>query len=146
MKSYPSELRLSTTEMDRVFRWDSDELEKFKGIVGENSNELRLSSIPKSLYPVATLYYNKDGYTTHCKDWKSYQTWLNERNLNRFHTNVSHGHPTIVITSTGFPPAFYKALLGFCRRDNRHIKGYFVPLTRCGGFKLSNAHLSINSC
>lgn len=71
--------------------YDSSDLDKFKGIVGENSNELRLSSIPKGLYPVATLYYNKDGYTTHCKDWKSYQVWLNERNLNRFHTNVSHG-------------------------------------------------------
>jgi hypothetical protein len=37
------------------------------------------------------MFYNKDGFSTHCKDYKSYQTWLNERNLNRFHTNVSHG-------------------------------------------------------
>lgn len=74
--------------------YDYDDIVGFKGIVGENSNELRLSSVPKYFSeeqnPV-TLYYNKDGYTTHCKDFKSYQTWLNERNLNRFHTNVSHG-------------------------------------------------------
>lgn len=67
----------------------------FKGIVGENSNELRLTSISKELgdsyYGVITLYYNKDGYTTHCKDYKSYQTWLEQRNTNRYHTNKSHG-------------------------------------------------------
>lgn len=63
---------------------------KFKGLIGENSNELRLSSIPKGLLPVATLYYNKDGYTMHCKDYKNYCTWLSERNINRYHTNVSH--------------------------------------------------------
>ena len=69
--------------------------QKFKGLVGENSNELRLSSIPKEYandYPqTIVLYYNKDGYTSHCKDYKSYQQWLEERNLNRFHTNVTHG-------------------------------------------------------
>jgi hypothetical protein len=73
--------------------YDISGCEGFKGVIGENSNELRLSSIPKEQLPVATLYYNKDGYTTHCKDWKSYQTWLSERNLNRFHTNVKHSQP-----------------------------------------------------
>lgn len=70
--------------------YDINESGEFKGLIGDNSNELRLSSIPKGMLPVATLYYNKDGYTTHCKDFKSYETWLKERNLNRFHTNVSH--------------------------------------------------------
>lgn len=70
--------------------YDNDGSQKFKGIIGDNSNEVRLSSIPKGMLPVAILYYNKDGYTKHCKDWKSYQTWLSERNINRFHTNVSH--------------------------------------------------------
>lgn len=68
--------------------------QNFKGIVGENSNELRLSSISKEFANMAhtiVLYYNKDGFSTHCKDYKSYQTWLKERNTNRYHTNVSHG-------------------------------------------------------
>lgn len=71
--------------------YDEAEIEHFKGIIGENSNELRLSSIPKGMTPVTILYYNKDGYTTHCKDYKSYQEWIEKRNINRFHTNVSHG-------------------------------------------------------
>lgn len=71
--------------------YDSSRSANFRGVIGENSNEVRLSSIPIDMSPVATLYYDKDAYTSHCKDWKSYQTWLRERNLNRFHTNVSHG-------------------------------------------------------
>lgn len=73
--------------------------QKFKGIVNENSNELRLSSISKEFDKIYkdfklspfVLCYNKDGYSTHCKDYKSYQTWLKERNTNRYHTNKSHG-------------------------------------------------------
>lgn len=72
--------------------------QKFKGLIGEDSNELRLSSIDKDFAEnyeddVYTLYYNKDGYSTHCKDYKSYQTWLSERNTNRYHTNKDHGQP-----------------------------------------------------
>lgn len=68
--------------------------EHFKGIIGEDSNELRLSSISKEFAfnrNPYVLYYNKDGYASHCKDYKSYQTWIKERNTNRYHTNVSHG-------------------------------------------------------
>lgn len=88
---------VNLNHMDDVYAlyYDYSEIEKFRGIAGENSNELRLSSISKEFAeknkPVTIIYYNKDGYTSHCKDWKSYQTWLNERNLNRYHTNVSHG-------------------------------------------------------
>jgi len=63
----------------------------FKGLVkvGEGlnsaeSNSLRLSSIPKGMKPICNIIYNKDGYTQHCKDYKSYQTWLEERNEQRW--------------------------------------------------------------
>lgn len=82
--------------MDNTYAmyYDYYDTQKFKGIVKENSDELRLSSIDKLFadsFEPYVLYYNKDGYSTHCKDYKSYQTWLNERNTNRYHTNVSHG-------------------------------------------------------
>lgn len=63
----------------------------FKGIVKSEegasvseSNQLRLSSIPKGMKPICNIVYNKDGYTQHCKDYKSYQTWLEERNEQRW--------------------------------------------------------------
>jgi predicted nucleotidyltransferase len=70
----------------------------YKGVsktgVGENaaeSNQLRLSSIPKGESPIATLIYNKDGYTAHCKDYASYQEWLENRNEQRWVDNKEHG-------------------------------------------------------
>lgn len=64
----------------------------YHGIVGENSNDLRLSSIPKdqSLRYIG-MSYNKDGYVKHCKDYNSYQEWLSNRNVQRYVDVESHG-------------------------------------------------------
>lgn len=67
---------------------------KFKGVAGEDSNELRLSSIPKEsplVIHLGHLSYNKDGYTSHCKDYNSYQVWLNNRNESRWVDVKGHG-------------------------------------------------------
>lgn len=63
----------------------------YRGIISEDSNELRLSSIEKGVNPDYILFYNKNGYSTHCKDYKSYQDWLINRNLNRLNVNKAHG-------------------------------------------------------
>lgn len=70
----------------------------YKGLIntGESenagiSNQLRLSSIPKGEEPICVVTYNKDGYSQHCKDYKSYQTWLEERNEARWVDVQSHG-------------------------------------------------------
>lgn len=66
----------------------------FKGISFEDSNDIRLSSIPMntpSHYFIGHISYNKDGYTQHCNDYKSYQTWINERNQQRWVDVQSHG-------------------------------------------------------
>ena len=55
----------------------------FKGILleieggdGFASNEIRMSSIPKGIEPIATFSYNKDGYTKYCKDYREYWHWV----------------------------------------------------------------------
>jgi len=70
----------------------------YKGVgksgVGESvseSNQLRLSSIPRGEEPRTQLIYNKDGYTAHCKDYASYQTWLENRNEQRWVDVKEHG-------------------------------------------------------
>jgi hypothetical protein len=63
----------------------------YKGIIGEDSNELRLSSVPKYADPVTVLYYNKDGYSMHCKDFREYQDWITNRNTQRYVDTVNHG-------------------------------------------------------
>ena len=70
----------------------------YKGLIkkgeGENvaeSNQLRLSNIPKGEVASFVFSYNKDGYSQHCKDYNSYETWLNERNEARWVDVKSHG-------------------------------------------------------
>jgi predicted nucleotidyltransferase len=62
-----------------------------EGINSAESNQLRLSSIPKGETPICNITYNKDGYTQHCNDYKSYQTWLEQRNEARWVDVQSHG-------------------------------------------------------
>ena len=70
----------------------------YKGLVktGEGlnvaeSNALRLSSIPKGETPICNIVYNKDGYSEHCKDFKSYEDWLANKNDARWVDVKSHG-------------------------------------------------------
>jgi len=62
-----------------------------EGVNSAESNQLRLSSIPKGEEPICVVTYNKDGYTQHCNDYKSYQTWLEQRNEARWVDVQSHG-------------------------------------------------------
>lgn len=70
----------------------------YKGLVktgeGANaaeSNQLRLSSIPFGETSICNIIYNKDGYTMHCKDYKEYQEWLENRNETRYVETQEHG-------------------------------------------------------
>ena len=58
---------------------------------GEKANDVMLTSIPKDVYPVGYLSFNKDGYSSHCIKYKEYQTWLSERNPHRVKMNKAHG-------------------------------------------------------
>jgi predicted nucleotidyltransferase len=55
------------------------------------SNQLRLSSIPKDEKSICTIVYNKDGYSEHCKDYREYQEWLENRNEARYVETQEHG-------------------------------------------------------
>lgn len=63
----------------------------FRGISFENSNDVRLSSIPKEAQLIGYVSYNKDGYTVHCDDYRSYETWLKNKNDSRWVDVQSHG-------------------------------------------------------
>lgn len=70
--------------------------DNFRGlIIDEDSVNLRLSSIPKERIETRTevfnLYYNLDGFQTHCKDWANYWKWEKERNEDRFKMNQKAG-------------------------------------------------------
>lgn len=61
----------------------------YKGMVNEaqTSNELRLSSVEKDILPICHISYNKDGYTSHCVDYKNQKEWERNRNPERYKEN-----------------------------------------------------------
>lgn len=64
----------------------------YKGILKNmDSNEVSLSSIPKGEKPVGYLYFNKEGYAAHCKEYKQYWEWVEKRNDTRYENTLEHG-------------------------------------------------------
>lgn len=59
---------------------------QLRGIMKEGSNDIRVSEIPKehSQDWLGIVYFNKEAYATHCRDYKSYREWLNKRNEIRY--------------------------------------------------------------
>lgn len=74
----------------------------FKGVELENSNEIRLSSVPKmndikyseEVVFVGYINYNKDGYVQHCKDYLEYWNWVKNRNETRYENNLKQNYDT----------------------------------------------------
>jgi hypothetical protein len=56
----------------------------FRGVITDESDGVRVSSIPKGFEPLAVISYNKDGYSKHCKDYNAYTVWLEKRNTQRY--------------------------------------------------------------
>lgn len=70
--------------------YDHDDNLNFKGIVLDKSNSVRLSSVPKGIQSETVVYFNKEGYSQHCKDYHQFQTWLENRNTQRYVDNMNH--------------------------------------------------------
>jgi uncharacterized protein len=74
-----------------LFYADTDE-KLYRGIVKKDTaSDVLLSSIPKNEIPLATLFFNKDGYSKYCKDYNEYWAWVESRNEARYENTVAHG-------------------------------------------------------
>ncbi len=64
----------------------------YNGVVkNESVSDIRLSSVPKSEKQVAFLYYNKNGFSKYCKEYKAYWDWVAKRNEARYENTIGHG-------------------------------------------------------
>ncbi|MBT34044.1 MAG: nucleotidyltransferase [Thalassobius sp.] len=65
---------------------------KYQGMIKDvHSNDVKLSSIPKDGKLVAHMFFNKDGYSSYCKEYKAYWEWVEKRNDERYQNTLSHG-------------------------------------------------------
>ncbi|MCB0664678.1 MAG: nucleotidyltransferase domain-containing protein, partial [Saprospiraceae bacterium] len=58
---------------------------------GKDSNDICLSSIPKDTKQEALMYFNRNGYSTYCKEFREYWDWVDKRNDDRYGNTKSHG-------------------------------------------------------
>lgn len=83
---------IKIAHMKDVYGLFYDENLEYSGLIkSESSNDIRLSSIPKEAKQKALLYFNKDGYSKYCKEYRQYWEWVNNRNEVRYENTQSHG-------------------------------------------------------
>jgi hypothetical protein len=69
---------------------------KFRGILdptAQDTTQLRLSSVSKedAREPIVTFQFNQSAFQTHCRKYKEYWEWVNNRNPKRFLENKGSG-------------------------------------------------------
>jgi uncharacterized protein len=68
------------------------EVNNYSGVIKkDNANDVSLSSILKGEKTIGMLYFNKDGYSIYCKQYKEYWDWVAKRNDERYNTTMAHG-------------------------------------------------------
>lgn len=88
MVSFIIELYGIETEESLSKWYNSQKPIGYCGMVGENSQQLRLCSVSKGEKPICYVSYNKDGYTKHCVDYRNYKDWEKHRNPIRYESNL----------------------------------------------------------
>ncbi|HGM9711739.1 DNA polymerase beta superfamily protein [Proteus mirabilis] len=64
----------------------------YQGVIKkDNATDVLLSSVSETAILQAYLSFNKDGYSTYCKQYHAYWQWVEERNEARYQQNIEHG-------------------------------------------------------
>jgi hypothetical protein len=66
----------------------------YRGIINPNgtNNEIRLSSVSKGEIPICIMTFNINGYSEHCKQYKEYKEWEQNRNPQRYLSNLNKNY------------------------------------------------------
>lgn len=62
------------------------------GFCKPNGNDVHVNNLPKGLTSVGTLFFNRDAYTIHCKDYKNQKEWEAKRNPVRYESNLGKSY------------------------------------------------------
>lgn len=94
---------------DRIYRFPNIEDEPiihYRGLTTEivsNTTQLRLSSIDdKNDMPFCYISYNVDGFQDHCRRYKEYKEWEQNRNPVRYESNLNKNYDCYLNSETEF--------------------------------------------
>lgn len=62
------------------------------GFCKPNGNDVHVNNLPKGLTSVGTLFFNRDAYKVHCRDYKNQKEWETNRNPVRYESNLGKGY------------------------------------------------------
>jgi len=64
----------------------------YSGLIkNDQSNDLCLSSVDKTENQKAILFFNQEGYSVYCREYREYWDWVEKRNEERYQNTQSHG-------------------------------------------------------
>jgi len=71
---------------------DAEKKLNYKGIANKGAaNQVSVSSIPAGEQEIAYLFFNKDSYSSYCKEYNEYWDWVEKRSEERYMLNKNHG-------------------------------------------------------
>lgn len=62
------------------------------GFCKPNGNDVHVNNLPKGLQSTGTLFFNKDAYTIHCREYKQQKEWEQKRNPVRYQSNLNKNY------------------------------------------------------
>jgi len=72
--------------------YDPDGTREYRGVFSsDEATEIAYSSVEKGTVPVGWMQFNRDAYKRYCREYGEYQDWLENRNEDRYATNIEHG-------------------------------------------------------
>ena len=72
--------------------YDKDNTLGYRGIIsGDTANDVSLSHIPLGEKEHSIMFFNKDGYSAYCREYREYWEWVEKRNAQRYLSTMKHG-------------------------------------------------------
>lgn len=84
--------RIDHTKGMYALYYDHGGILPYRGIMSTAEvNEVSMTSIPIGHEQQAHLFFNQEGYSAYCKAYREYWDWVQKRNDDRYHGNMTHG-------------------------------------------------------
>jgi len=93
--AYAREYYMDNDFAETLDRLNGMSLMGYRGVFSADAdgNEPRLSSIDdRDTRPICFISYNQSGYSSHCRRYAEYQTWVKERNQKRYESNLNKNY------------------------------------------------------
>lgn len=78
--------------MKDVYSVFYDSESNYRGIMDDDSCDVKLSSVKKGAEPICQMYFNHDSYSIHCREYKEYKEWEKNRNPIRYESNLGENY------------------------------------------------------